>query len=135
VGADGSLKLAQRVPDAAMWHLDRGRIPLGLALTVAAWLQCTAYPGQLAADRTGVPPDPAGERIRAIGAKPAGGSSVQRARHLARTCLSEEAVLGRELGGRGEFTDAVAELLALLETGGVPAAVEATCEAGVGGGA
>ncbi|NLU73137.1 mannitol dehydrogenase family protein [Streptomyces sp. HNM0575] len=139
VGADGSLKLAQRVPDAALWHLDRGRVPAALALTVAAWLCCAAYPERLDADRTGVPADPGGERIRALAARSgaaggSGGGSARRARRLAHASLADEAVLGQRLGERGEFTDTVAALLETLETGGVTAAVRAVCEAPYGQG-
>lgn len=128
VGADGSLKLAQRVPDAALWHLERGRIPSALALTVAAWLRCTAYPEQLDPDRAGVPVDPNGERIRALAGGTGGaGGSAQRARSLARAALRDQAVLGQRLAEQGEFVDRVAELLDLLETGGAAAALNAVC--------
>lgn len=131
VGADGSLKLAQRVPDAALWHLDAGRVPAGLALTVAAWLRVTAYPEELDADRTGVPVEPKGERIRALAARGgAVGGSAQRARRLARAALTDEAVLGRRLGEHGEFVETVGTLLEALETGGVPAALAAIGDTG-----
>ncbi|OEU91963.1 hypothetical protein DB35_06970 [Streptomyces abyssalis] len=131
VGADGSLKLGQRVPDAALWHLESGRVPSALALTVAAWLRCTAYPEQLESDRTGVPADPSGERIRALAARSGaiGGGAHDRARRLAQAVLVDEAMLGRRLGGYGEFAESVAGLLEVLETGGVQAAVRAACEA------
>ncbi|WP_314174045.1 mannitol dehydrogenase family protein [Streptomyces winkii] len=135
VGADGSLKLAQRVPDAAVWHLDGGRVPGALALTVAAWLRCTAYPEQLDADRTGVPADPGGERIRALagrsgalGGSGSGSGGARRARHLARAVLRDEAVLGQRLGEHEEFTETVAGLLELMESGGPDAALRAVDE-------
>ncbi|SCK45663.1 mannitol dehydrogenase family protein [Streptomyces sp. WMMB 322] len=131
VGADGSLKLAQRVPGAALWHLERGRVPAALALTVAAWLRCTAYPEQLDAGRTGVPVDPNGERIRALAGRTGlAGGSAQRARSLARASLCDQAVLGRHIAEQGEFVDRVAELLALVETGGPAAALGAVCGGG-----
>ncbi|HEU0257017.1 MAG TPA: mannitol dehydrogenase family protein [Microbacteriaceae bacterium] len=43
VATDGSAKLQQRIPDAAAFALDRGRMPHMLALTVAAWI-CAAVP-------------------------------------------------------------------------------------------
>lgn len=130
VGADGSLKLAQRVPGAALWHLAAGRVPSALALTVAAWLRCTAYPETLDAARTGVPADPAGERTRALAARSGGaGGGAGRALRLAREVLTHEAVLGRRLGGHGEFVERVAALLDALESGGADAAVR---EAGEG---
>lgn len=126
VGSDGSLKLAQRVPDAALWHLDRGRVPVMLALTVAAWLTCAARPGATAGGSADLPPDPAAARLRELGEAAAAGGPARRARHLARACLQDEAFLGQRLGERQEFVDAVAELLALLEDSGVTAALEAT---------
>ncbi|MCH6163739.1 mannitol dehydrogenase family protein [Streptomyces marispadix] len=129
VGADGSLKLAQRVPEPALWHLERGRVPAALALTVAAWLCCTAYPERLEADRTGVPAEPAGERIRELAARAGtSGGPARRARRLAHAVLADEAVLGQRLGRHGEFTDAVAALLETLEAGGVTEAVRAACD-------
>jgi fructuronate reductase len=128
VGADGSLKLAQRVPEPALWHLEHGRVPAALALTVAAWLCCTAYPERLEADRTGVPAEPAGERIRQLAARAAAGGAARRARRLAHAVLAEEAMLGQHLGRHGEFTDAVAALLETLEGGGVTEAVRAVCD-------
>ncbi|RAJ68890.1 fructuronate reductase [Streptomyces sp. Amel2xB2] len=144
VGADGSLKLAQRVPGAALWHLAAGRVPSALALTVAAWLRCTAYPEALDAGRTGVPPEPAGARIRELAARCGGtggtgstggtGAGGRGALRLAREVLTHEAVLGRRLGEQGEFVERVAELLDALERGGADAAVREACAAGAGRG-
>lgn len=134
VGADGSLKLAQRVPDAALWHLQRGRVPVMLALTVAAWLRCAAFPGRLAGGGAQAPVDPNAERLCALGEQAsAAGTPAERARHLARLCLRDVAILGQELGEREEFVDAVGELLAELEGGGVPAALEAAGQSSASG--
>ncbi|MFC4496509.1 mannitol dehydrogenase family protein [Streptomyces ovatisporus] len=131
VAADGSLKLAQRVPDAALWHMRRGRLPATLALTVAAWLKCLAHPDRLPGGGGRAPADPNAARLRALGERAAGGGTpARRGRDLALLCLQEEALLGRELGERTEFVTAVGELLAELERGGVPAAVEATSGSG-----
>lgn len=43
VATDGSAKLLQRIPDAAAFGLEAGRMPHLLALTVAAWI-CAAVP-------------------------------------------------------------------------------------------
>ncbi|QPP05222.1 mannitol dehydrogenase family protein [Streptomyces bathyalis] len=44
VGSDGSVKLLQRIPDAALFHLRRGDMPHHLALCTAAWIACIAPP-------------------------------------------------------------------------------------------
>lgn len=117
VGSDGSLKLAQRVPEAALWHLDRGRVPSALALLVAAWIQCMARPHRLHTDRTGAPQDPHAELLRDLGRR------RPRSAPLARDCLQGTAILGQRLGEREEFVSAVGELLTVLDDHGVPAAL------------
>lgn len=119
VGSDGSLKLAQRVPDAAMWHLDRGRVPSMLALLVAAWIQCLARPHRLDSEHTGTPTDPNAELLCELGAR------QPRSVLLARDCLQDKAILGQPLGERPEFVAAVGELLAVLDSHGVAAALRA----------
>ncbi|GGO43076.1 mannitol dehydrogenase [Streptomyces daqingensis] len=132
VGADGSLKLAQRVPGAVLWHRRHGTLPAVLALTVAAWLKCLAHPAALPGGRALA--DPNAERLRAKGERAArGGTPERRGHELARLCLREEALLGQELGGQDEFVAAVGELLAELERGGVAAAVEAATGSSAGG--
>jgi fructuronate reductase len=118
VGSDGSLKLAQRVPEAALWHLDRGHTPSALALLVAAWIQCLARPHRLHIDRTGAPQDPNAELLRDLGTRQPGSAL------LARDCLQDKAILGQRLGESEQFVTAVGELLAMLDDG-VPAAVHA----------
>jgi fructuronate reductase len=115
VGSDGSLKLAQRIPAAALWHLDRGHTPVALALLTAAWLKCFARPQSLDTARTGAPADPRGDQLRELGAK------LPKPRQLVEAALRDEAILGQALGQREEFTAAVADLLALLEDAGVHA--------------
>jgi fructuronate reductase len=134
VAADGSLKLAQRVPDAALWHLRRGTLPVTLALTVAAWLECVARPGRVPDAAGGSPAEPRTTQLRALGERAAtAGTPALRGQRLARLCLREEAVLGRELGEAHEFADAVGELLGELEGGGVPAALDAAGRSSSGG--
>jgi fructuronate reductase len=131
VAADGSFKLAQRVPDAALWHLRRGRVPLVLALTVAAWLRCAARPeGEpVRTAEVPAPADPHAELLGTLAERAArAGSRTERARHLARACLRDQVLLGQQLAEREEFTDTVASLLALLDEGGVAAALEAAGE-------
>lgn len=116
VGSDGSLKLRQRVPAAACWHLERDRVPTALALLVAAFVRCSAHPEAMVGVSTPLA-DPAGPRLRALGA-------AHRDPHrLAQTVLVDEALLGPELAGSVAFTDLVGDLLDLLDRGGVDAAV------------
>ncbi len=119
VGSDGSLKLAQRVPEAAMWHLDRGQVPGTLALLVAAWLQCLARPHLL---DTGVPDDPRAGLLRDLGTHPSPS--------LARICLQDKAILGQQLGKRESFVSAVGELLAVLNDHGVFGALDTIIHTG-----
>ena len=44
VGSDGSMRLPQRIPVPALFHLEAGRMPALLALTVAAWFACVVPP-------------------------------------------------------------------------------------------
>lgn len=44
VGSDGSQKLLQRIPEAALYSLERGEIPHCLALCVAAWIAAVCPP-------------------------------------------------------------------------------------------
>ena len=52
VGSDGSVKLAQRIPEPALLHLNNGRMPHHLALTLAAYLTCLAPPAGSTPDHT-----------------------------------------------------------------------------------
>ncbi|GAA2075331.1 mannitol dehydrogenase family protein [Microbacterium hatanonis] len=64
VGSDGSTKLLQRIPDAALHALADGRVPHMLALTTAAWIAAVSAPpgfdaGPVAAEMN----EPARERL------------------------------------------------------------------------
>jgi len=117
VGSDGSLKLRQRVPAAACWHLERDRVPAALALLVAAFIRCSAHPEAMVRVSTPLA-DPAGPRLRALGA-------AHRDPHrLAQAVLVDEALLGPELAEGAAFTDRVGDLLQTLQRHGVDAAVK-----------
>jgi fructuronate reductase len=98
VGTDGSMKLAQRVPDAVEWHHRNGTVPTGLALLVAAFLHVSCHPGAIAEARVGRPADPALPRLRELGADPW-------------RVLVDEALFGPKVAEAGEFVAAVAAQL------------------------
>lgn len=122
VGSDGSVKLAQRVPEPALVHLNAGRLPHHLALTVAGYLCCVAPPegfdpGPHAAAMT----DPTGRRLAALAGRPVG--------EFVRAALGT-GLLGTALAAHEAFTERVAELIGVLVSHGVGAAVrEAADEA------
>ncbi|MCA1188819.1 mannitol dehydrogenase family protein [Saccharopolyspora sp. 6T] len=119
VGSDGSVKLAQRVPDPVLAHLRAGRMPQQLALTVAAYLRCLGG-GADAGPHAAAMSDPARESI------------VDSMRRGASSKSTVDEVLGRgllgaELAGHADFTARVAELLDLLVRHGPKAAAAAAC--------
>jgi fructuronate reductase len=140
VGSDGSVKLAQRVPEPALAHLSAGRMPHHLALTVAGYLCCLAPPdgfdpGPHAAAMT----DPARQRLAPLrsssgwaGAGIGGGVGVgagSGSRGFVRAAL-RLGLLGSELAEHVEFTARVAEFVDVLVRHGVAAATrEAAAEA------
>ncbi|HEY4453086.1 MAG TPA: mannitol dehydrogenase family protein [Pseudonocardiaceae bacterium] len=101
VGTDGSMKLAQRVPDAVAWHHEAGSVPAGLALLVAAFLQVSCHPDAIDERLVDRPADPALPRLRELGMKP----------HLAHRVLIDEALFGPKVAEAPEFVDAVADRL------------------------
>ncbi len=116
VGSDGSLKLLQRIPEAALFHLGQGRMPHHLALCTAAWIACVApplgfTPGPLAADIR----EPARE---ALAEAVSGAVTIDD--HVRR--ILGGGFFPAELAAEDSFTQRVAELLALLTRDGVPAA-------------
>ncbi|GAB2685817.1 mannitol dehydrogenase family protein [Saccharopolyspora gloriosae] len=118
VGSDGSVKLAQRVPDPALAHLRSGRVPQQLALTVAAYLCCLA------------PAADAGPHAAAM-SDPARDALVESSRRNGSTRSFVDDVLGggllgAELAGHGEFAARVAELVDLITRHGPAAAVRET---------
>ena len=114
VATDGSVKLRQRVPAALAFHLDRGRMPHLLALTVAAWLQGSSDPDAIVASER--PRDPAAGRVAELGRE----HSVPA--DLARAVLIDAALLGATVAERPEFAVRVGELLAVLRDHGPDAA-------------
>lgn len=122
VATDGSVKLGQRVPAAVAYHLDHGRTPHLLALTVAAWLQGTSDPDAIVASER--PRDPAADRVAELGREhptPA---------HLARAVLVDAALLGATVAERPAFAERVGELLAVLRDHGPDAAAREAVAAG-----
>jgi fructuronate reductase len=117
VGSDGSVKLAQRVPEPALAHLAAGRMPHGLALTVAAYLCCIAPPAGFDAGRhAAAMSDPARARLAPLAALPTG-EFVARALGTG--------LLGAELAEHAGFVARAAELVDVLRTHGVESAVAA----------
>ncbi|WP_327657126.1 mannitol dehydrogenase family protein [Streptomyces sp. NBC_00483] len=122
VGSDGSVKLRQRIPDPALLHLRSGRMPHHLALTVAAYLCCLAPsagfdPGEHAAAMV----DPARERLAALRAKTADGTSFA-------TAVLDDGLLGDELPQYPAFAARVGEFVDLLQTRGPRAAAAEAAE-------
>jgi fructuronate reductase len=101
VGTDGSMKLAQRVPDAVAWHHEAGSVPGGLAQLVAAFLHVSCHPDAIDENKVGRPTDPALPRLREFGGAP----------HLAHRVLVDEALFGPKVAQANDFVDAVEELL------------------------
>ncbi|MET8980026.1 mannitol dehydrogenase family protein [Streptomyces sp. NPDC004539] len=116
VGSDGSVKLRQRVPEPALHHLSRGRLPHHLALTVAAYLCCMAPPpgldaGPHAADMS----DPARAGLR---------EHAERAtstRDFVAAVL-DEGLLGDGLREHPAFTERVADFVDVITRHGAAAA-------------
>jgi fructuronate reductase len=118
VGSDGSVKIRQRIPAAALALLDAGVMPHVLALTAAGYLACLAPmdgfdPGPQAAAMK----DPARAMLQQAAA--ASGTGRQLARHV----IGDRQLLGADLAQRSEFTDRVGELVDVIRRHGVPAAV------------
>jgi len=116
VGSDGSVKLAQRVPEPALAHLAAGRMPHLLALTVAAYLCCIAPPpgfdpGPHAAAMT----DPAREHLAPLATRPTP--------EFVRAALAT-GLLGEALAAYDAFAARVTDLRTVLLRHGVPAALQ-----------
>jgi fructuronate reductase len=116
VGSDGSMRLPQRVPAPARFHLAAGRTPALLALTVAAWFACAVPP-------TGFEP---GVEARAM-TDPAQ-TDLQRIAAPARTpaeharLLLESGCLSTELAEHEGFVALVGALLTTIVSAGPRAA-------------
>ncbi|WP_201274440.1 mannitol dehydrogenase family protein [Mycolicibacterium sp. CH28] len=124
VGADGSVKLLQRIPEPAQIALRAGRVPHLLALTVAGWICTTApppgfEPGPLAADIR----EPARQRLAEVTRGAVG------ARDHAIAVL-DNGFLPDALTAHSAFTDRVADLVVTIARRGVRAAAhQATTDA------
>jgi fructuronate reductase len=118
VASDGSLKLAARITAPACHHLDRGVVPRGLALTVAAWIRCLATPDAYDATALGAVTDPQRERLQDLGRRAAGSRELVEA-------VFELGVFAPALAGATSFVDAVAELHDVLVRHDHRAAIEA----------
>jgi fructuronate reductase len=105
VGSDGSMKLAQRVPDAVAWHSRNGTVPAALAQLLAAFLQVSCHPDAIDEARVGRPTDPALPRLRELGAQ------SRTATELTQRVLVDEALLGPKVAEATEFVAAVAARL------------------------
>lgn len=117
VGSDGSLKLLQRVPEPALFHLNRGQVPHSLALCIAAWIACVAPP-------SGYSPGPLAESI----SEPARKSLAEAIRgattvhdHVRR--ILDGGFFPVELADQDAFSSRVAELLHIIIHNGAQAAV------------
>jgi fructuronate reductase len=118
VGTDGSLKLPVRITDAAQHHLDRGRVPRLLALTVTAYIACLATPDGYDSAAIGEVRDPAAARLAELGAREAD------PRRLVRAVFGEAGIFSPALAERTAFLDTVADLLSTVRRHGVAAAVD-----------
>ncbi|HEY4017601.1 MAG TPA: mannitol dehydrogenase family protein [Pseudonocardiaceae bacterium] len=105
VGTDGSMKLAQRVPDAVAWHHRAGTVPTALALLVAAFLQVSCHPDAIDENQVGRPADPALPRLRSLGRQ------ARTATELAQRILVDEGLFGPKVADATEFVTAVAAQL------------------------
>lgn len=115
VGTDGSVKLAQRVPQPALAHLAAGHMPHHLALTVAAYLCCVAPP-------SGFDPGPIAGEIR---------DQAQDQLHRLRAAAGDPeftqavfdtGLFGAELADSGDFVTRVAEFSSIIIRHGPEAA-------------
>ncbi|MFG6475231.1 mannitol dehydrogenase family protein [Microbacterium sp. P06] len=127
VGSDGSTKLLQRIPDAALHALADGRTPHLLALTVAAWIAAVSAPsgfdaGAIAAEMN----EPARQSLAAAT------RGARDNREHARRVL-EGGFLPDALVAHRPFTDRVADLVdTIVRHGARAAAKEATAAAAAG---
>jgi fructuronate reductase len=119
VGSDGSLKLPMRITGPVGWHARHRRVPRYVALTVAAYIQCLAIPGSYDHAALGQLRDPAAGRLAVLGMRNPGGA------RLAKAVFATSGVFTPELGEQAAFVAAVGELLDVLGSHGVAAAIAA----------
>lgn len=109
------------MPEPALAHLAAGRMPHGLALTVAAYLCCIAPPAGLdAGPHAAAMSDPARARLAPL----ADLSTAELAARALGTGL-----LGTELAAHAGFVERVAELVDVMRAHGVDSAVAAALPA------
>ncbi|UWP79776.1 mannitol dehydrogenase family protein [Dactylosporangium fulvum] len=116
VGADGSLKLRQRVVDTASWYARRSALPSALCLLTAAYLRCLCQPEALAG---GPPGDP---RAAALAER---GRRHPDEHELVRAVLGEDELFGAVLAADTAFQERTGDLLRVLARSGPAAAVRA----------
>ena len=116
VGSDGSMRLQQRIPTPARFHLEAGRMPALLALTVAAWFACVVPPrGFDPGEQARAMTDPAQAHLQEIASRAT--TPAEHARILLESgCLSEE------LAEHEDFVTLVGALLTTIVTSGPRAA-------------
>ncbi|WP_304502174.1 mannitol dehydrogenase family protein [Brachybacterium sp. FME24] len=123
VGSDGSMRLPQRIPTPALFHLGQGRMPALLALTVAAWFACVVPPrGFEPGEQARAMSDPAQDDLVAIAER-----ATTPAEHA--RVLLESGCLSGELAESEEFISAVGELLTTIVASGPRAATAAALSA------
>jgi fructuronate reductase len=121
VGSDGSVKLAQRIPEPALLHLGRGRMPHHLALTFAAYLTCLAPPtGYDSGPHAAAMSDPARAGLADLSNENPDSTVFVQA-------VLDGGLLGQQLAQRHDFTARVAEFRDILTRHG-PAAAAAEAE-------
>jgi fructuronate reductase len=108
VGSDGSVKLAQRIPEPALLHLNNGRMPHHLALTLAAYLTCIAPPtGFDPGPHAAAMSDPARAALVKLESENPGSTSFVQA-------VLDGGLLGQDLAQHPEFVTRVAEFRDIL---------------------
>ena len=123
VGSDGSVKLAQRIPEPALLHLNHGRMPHHLALTLAAYLTCLAPPsGFDPGPHAAAMSDPARPGLVALESKNPGSTSFVKA-------VLDTGLLGQDLAQHPEFIARSAEFREILTRYGPAAAAAEAAQA------
>ncbi|SDO34187.1 fructuronate reductase [Nakamurella panacisegetis] len=116
VGSDGSVKLAQRIPEPALLHLDNGRMPHHLALTLAAYLTCVAPPaGYEPGPHAAAMSDPARAGLVALQSETSSSTAFVKA-------VLDGGLLGQDLAQHPEFITRTAEFRDILARHGSAAA-------------
>lgn len=118
VASDGSVKLAVRVAPAVLYHVARGVVPRGLALTIASYIRCVASPAADDDASLGAVVDAQRERLEELA------RLARDSRELV-TAVFELGIFGAALARATAFVEAVIELHAVLTARGHHAAIEA----------